>query len=557
MSFTLWLGTVEAISAKPLLQSNEDGVSLLGHSMPCPEVVLQALKKVSGREASQLFRVRKNQKIIQNCLASQGFMDAKIRYADKTINHYLIEEGARWRVGSMNILPKLDQVYSTIPKRDSFFTTAAYEAGKNALLNIWFERGYLTSRFVKSEVLPNAQEKKLYVYWTIDIGERNHIADIQIEGNKNYSTQSILRLSGLKQGQVATAKHLRDCAERISRDIRFRSATVLARTDQIQRGLVPLKVTVVETPRFELLGNLGYSSDLGMSARAGFKDFGLMKGRFNADVQADVSDVKKGMGVMVSRPAWPTSRDATGIQSSYLKEDTAALRTTIWNAGVFVRREFRKYNYAKINLNEKWIQSTDVPMKLFEPSLAFRLDWRSYESGHLRDGWRVDGRVALPIALQGRGKWVSAYAGARFYVPFKKYFLLVPRVGSGMTFAIKGAVPKQLRQYLGGTANVRGYKLDSIGFTGPYGLAKGGRKSAYAGVDLVLLPKETFAPVLFSDMGRVWDVSPREQALAVSAGIGLIINTEIGSIRIDMAMPLRRFGQNLGSRWYFSLGEVL
>jgi len=543
--------------AEAALQKNLFGVEVLGSSLICPQVVLDALKVAKGHATQKKHRVRKNINILKNWLKSQGYMDVTVQCLSVTKNQYKVHEGQRWKIASLSIKPAIDKVYPAIPKVGHFFTTEYYEQGKKALQALWVERGYLRATFAQAKVKPNVSTKSMHIQWEMAIGTQYRIADIAVEGNETYHLDDIIRLSALQAGGFATMRNLTDAAQRISRDIRFQSATVLARVDKIQQDQVPVLITVVETPRFELLSKLGYSSDLGLSVQAGFKDFGLLKGRLNALLQTEVSDVQKGAGLMISRPSWPSAGDATGVQADFLKQDSAALRTSTWSAGVFLRREWSQYNYAKLSLNEKWLQSSDVALKLIEPALDFRLDWRSYQSGKLRDGWRIDGRFALPVALQGQGKWISAQVGSRFYIPLQQYFLLVPRAGYAISFAIKGAVPKQLRQYLGGAENVRGYKLDSVGFSGSDGLAAGGRKAAYAGIDIVAFPQADVSPVVFADMGRVWDVSPREQPLAVSAGLGVILHTDIGAIRVDMALPLRRFGLNMGSRWYFSLGEVL
>lgn len=549
--------SMTTVYAESLVEKEWPPIQLENAPMICPPLVYNALKKKRGRLLSHKRRVRQNIYILQNWLRSQGYMDARVTYVNHQQETYHIHAGPRWHISFLGIKPALSRIYPDIPKVGDPFTTEHYEKGKAALQRLWLEKGYLNARLLVAEVRPDRSNQTMQVRWEMEVGQYSRISAIEVQGHATYSGEDIISLSGLQIGEVATAKALRDATERISRDIRFRSASVFSRMDQLKDNMVPVLITVVETPRFELLGNLGYSSDLGFSVQSDFKDFGVLKGLFNTHLHTAISDVEKGAGVTFSRPTWPSSRDSTGVQGDFVKQDSAALRTQIWSAGVFVRREFSQYNYAKLSVNEKWIQSSDVNLKLFEPMFEFRLDWRNQQSGYLRDGWRVDGRFGLPIALQGQGKWAYGQVGSRFYMPLTRFFLLVPRVGYGMTFAINGTVPKQLRQYLGGAANVRGYKLGSVGFSGLDSLALGGRKAAYAGIDVVGFPERTVSPVVFADMGRVWDLNVREQPLAVAAGVGIIFNTDIGSVRVDVAMPLRRFGLNMGSRWYFSLGEVL
>jgi len=161
------------------------------------------------------------------------------------------------------------------------------------------------------------------------------------------------------------------------------------------------------------------------------------------------------------------------------------------------------------------------------------------------------------LQTNGNGRWMRAKAGGRSYHAIGDWFLVAPRIGYGHSLSFQKSVPKALRQYTGGAGSVRGYKLDSIGSVGADGLATGGLHAGYAGMDLVIAPAKHFSPVLFSDIGKVWGTATGKESMAFSVGIGLIVGTPAGPVRLDIVKPLRRRAQDSGFQFYFSLGEVL
>jgi len=79
----------------------------------------------------------------------------------------------------------------------------------------------------------------------------------------------------------------------------------------------------------------------------------------------------------------------------------------------------------------------------------------------------------------------------------------------------------------------------------------------YAGLDVVLLPEaETFSPVLFADVAKVWQAIGRTAPAVASAGAGMIIQTPAGPLRLDLAVPLNRRPQDNRFQFYLSLGDV-
>ena len=79
----------------------------------------------------------------------------------------------------------------------------------------------------------------------------------------------------------------------------------------------------------------------------------------------------------------------------------------------------------------------------------------------------------------------------------------------------------------------------------------------FAGLDLLLMPHaETFSPVLFFDTAKVWQTVGLAAPTVNSAGIGGIMRTPAGPLRLDIALPLNRRPQDSRYQLYIMLGEL-
>jgi len=162
------------------------------------------------------------------------------------------------------------------------------------------------------------------------------------------------------------------------------------------------------------------------------------------------------------------------------------------------------------------------------------------------------------VRMGSPGLWPVFTAAGRLYQQPLDWLLLSPRLGYGRTLNLQGTVPKTYRQFAGGATSVRGYALDSLGPIGIDGLATGGLMKTYGGLDLVLMPNaELFSPVLFGDVAKVWQAIGTTAPVVWSAGIGAIVHTPAGPLRLDLAFPLKRKPQDARFQFYITLGDVL
>ena len=171
--------------------------------------------------------------------------------------------------------------------------------------------------------------------------------------------------------------------------------------------------------------------------------------------------------------------------------------------------------------------------------------------------------VAFPTALGSSVDLVQGKARASAYYSLdpNSRFVLAGLVGVGaMGGADLADIPANWRFYAGGGGSVRGYAWNSLGPTGPFGLAViGGRSELNVSAELRVRVTDTIGIVPFFDAGNAFATSfPNFSApLATAVGVGLRYYTTIGPIRADVAFPLERtVGASRPVALYVSIGQA-
>ena len=174
-------------------------------------------------------------------------------------------------------------------------------------------------------------------------------------------------------------------------------------------------------------------------------------------------------------------------------------------------------------------------------------------------GWFTS--ATFELSRQGIGSDLN------FLRSFLQYFQFTPignrtvlasavRLGLARTFEDEELIPSE-RFFAGGATTVRGYREDDLGPRSIFGDAEGGRA-------MLILNAEARFPVYrwvrgvgFVDMGNVYpmvgDISFSD--LLVGLGGGLRLDTPVGVIRFDLAVPANRRPFDPKWRVHFGLGH--
>jgi len=532
-----------------------------GLPLPWPEPLDKLMRtpamEAKGEHGARLHYIAiQDADIVRDWLRSEGFLDAVVKSDNKEDKpvHWHVTPGSRWQIGEVVVDPAPPGSIGIL-KSGAWFRSEDYEAAKVALRGAWTDAGYLRFSFTESAVYPDHHNKTVRIVWHTVPGALQHIRSVDVTGANQYHPDLARRLSLLAEGDVPTARAIRAAVRNISSNSHYRTASVIPALPDEAGDEVPVRVEVVEAARYVVSGTAGYSTDSGPAATADWSDRGIAGGQLEYGVHGKWSKTSSGAGMTLSRPVWPGMRDTSGVSLDYLREDTAGQRSNTISGGPFWLHQFGDLDHVRLQVQQNWITGVGEHIRTVEPALSLHMDRRNGE-GVLQHGWKADISMSLPLQTNGAGRWFVSRVNLRSFHLLGKYAMASPRIGYGRTVSLKGAVPKSMRQYAGGSGSVRGYKLESLGPIGPDGLAQGGLQSANAGLDLVWKMSDTFLPVLFADTGQVWNTPQSREKPVWSIGLGLIAQTPAGPLRADLAFPQSRRPQDSPFQFYISLGDV-
>lgn len=135
------------------------------------------------------------------------------------------------------------------------FTTEEYENDKNNLIAKYNEHGYRDAVLLADSVV-NFNEKKVDIFLKVDEGEKYYLKDIRFVGNTKYSTDDLMRVLGMKPGEVYNQKKLND---RLSMDedavsnIYFNNGYLFFNADpvevEVENDSIALEIRIQEGPQ--------------------------------------------------------------------------------------------------------------------------------------------------------------------------------------------------------------------------------------------------------------------------------------------------------------------
>ena len=539
----------------------DDAARIIDSPVAVPEALLKKMDTLRLRPdaGSGVVRYMANNdsELLREWLRSAGYLDAEVipEYVEGQAR-WQVKAGALWRIRHVEILPaprrKID-----LFKANEAFRSDSYESAKARLLWSWRDAGYLRAQFTSAVVTPDHQNQQVDVVWQVELGPLFYISELRIEGARQYDADLARKLSRLKAGQVPTQKRLQDAMQRIAADSRYQHAIIVPELEQAEGDQVPVRITLTEAAWRKLTGDAGYSTDAGIGLGLGWVDRSLLGGQIEYSLRGEISNTNSGAGATLLRPVWPDADQQVGISADYNHVNSDGRRYDAVSGGPFWQWYFSRDDYLRLTLHAEQVREAGLRLLTVGPRADIHFQHTRGNKLPVR-GWKLDVGLDLPVRMGSPGLWPVFTAAGRLYQQPLDWLLLSPRLGYGRTLNLQGTVPKTYRQFAGGATSVRGYALDSLGPIGIDGLATGGLMKTYGGLDLVLMPNaELFSPVLFGDVAKVWQAIGTTAPVVWSAGIGAIVHTPAGPLRLDLAFPLKRKPQDARFQFYITLGDVL
>lgn len=427
---------------------------------------------------------------------------------------------------------------------------------------------HVTKRTVVADHATNRVELTL----AVESGPVAPVGDITVTGNKEVNTDFISRWSNLRTGEQYSPEELDRAAKRLRELGTFSTVAVTEGKSLAPDGTIPVNIAVTEGKQRYFGVGLQYSTIDGIGLQGYWGHRNLFGNAESLKISGSVSrlgqtrDYKQldySASVAFAKPGafGPSSTFTANAAAGINHEVSYDARTLSGEVGAsFDLNEHDKFT---IGLALDWTRSKDVygdnkyltgsvPLSYtrdttddkFDPTTGFRASLK------LRPSF---GFYHKTTYLSAEGS-VSAYQQVGESGP-----VLAAKVAVG---TLAGApnladIPATRRFYAGGGGSVRGYAYQAISPRDAANNELGGRSYVTASFEARFKVTDTIGVVPFIDVGTVsLNALPNFSDIRAGAGVGLRYATPFGPLRLDVAVPLKRYPGGSTFGIYAGIGQA-
>ncbi len=518
--------------------------------------------------------------------------------------------GPLYRLGKIEVsgdLPPQASAALGLATGDPAVASAVLAAGRRLEDHLQAE-GYAFARVDPPVAYEDATQPLLDLSFHAVTGAKVPIGSVAIVGLKRVREDVARRSLRLRTGQPFSPAAVENARRDLLALGPFGAVSVRLGERVDDTGGVPVTFRVRERPRHAVSLNAAYSSDLGGSGGVTWTDRTVFGGAGQLSVAASVlnygGNASTAVGyddsVKLLLPDFLAHDQSLQVAVGAIKQSLQAYDQTARSAGLTLTRKLSNVWSASAgaSITDEQIRQAAVDSGGNTPSpggttsaqpqyavrnytlLAAPLSV-SYDSTNLGSplddpthGMRDSLSVAPTRALgHPNSTFIVSQLKLADYLDVGRWFdqpgrtVLASRLLAGRAEgAGELSLPPDQRFYGGGSGTIRGFRYQSVGpvFVSPpapaslAGLPIGGTAIVAASLELRQRILGNWGAAAFVDAGEVSaSLRPLPSTLRIGAGAGVRYYTPIGPVRLDVAVPTRRFGPNQDNfEIYIGLGQA-
>ncbi|MCJ8057117.1 autotransporter assembly complex protein TamA [Shinella curvata] len=397
------------------------------------------------------------------------------------------------------------------------------------------------------------------------------VGDVGVTGTKTVDAGFVQRYSRINAGQPYSPEALNKAAERLRTLGVFSSVTIREADKLAPDGSLPMTIEVSEGKHryFGVGAQVSNTDGLGLQGYWGHRNlFGQaeslrIEGSVSRIGESALGDMDYSTAILFSKPGafGPASTFNASLKASIVDPDAYKAFTTTAAAGVSV--ELSDQDTVSAGGEVMWSDVEDAFGKNKYLTAAIPIEYvRDTRDDKLNptEGYRAMIN-AKPTYEIKRGTFFSSFEGAiTGYQALgeEKRFVLAGKVAAGTIIGGNelSDIPATRRFFLGGGGTVRGYGYQEISPRNGKGKILGGRSYVAATAEARIGVTETIGIVPFIDVGTVsTDEVPDFKDIRAGAGIGLRYATPFGPLRLDVAVPLKKYDGGTSFGVYAGIGQ--
>ena len=513
---------------------------------------------------------------------NNGFIEAKVaepvveQKDDKLIITFAIEEGPRFRVGTVDVQGDLieskEQLIDRLKiRKEEFLNRQVLRADNLMLTDLYAEKGYAFAE-VRPKVDKVEDSTRVDIVLDIDQGSLVYFNRIEIQGNTRTRDNVIRRDLSIKEGGLFDSRAIRESTEDLQRLDYFEEVTITPQPT-LKEDQMDVQVDVKEKSTGQFSIGAGYSSADQLLFMAEVSENNIFGTGNRLSLAADISSVTNRYNLGFTNPRIFDSNVLAGFDLYNWKKEYDDYTKESTGGGV----RLGHYLIEKIRINYGY-SYTDTTLS----------DVKEYASVVIKESQDINVTSSLHLSLsrdtrdhiynttKGSVNVLSTqYAGGIMggEAAFTKvegstsWFFALPW---STVFHIKGAAGKIYENedgklpvyehfYLGGLNSIRGFKTAHVSPKDPVTDERiGGDKMWYSNMELTfpLFEEAGLRGVVFTDFGNVyatwedWNFDEIKKA----AGVGFRWLSPLGPLRLEWGYNLDPDPDEDSSVWDFSIG---
>ena len=438
-----------------------------------------------------------------------------------------------------------DPSFADLPGRELLRTGnvlrhADYDRLKNRLQTLAADHGYIEAEFEASRLDGWPAEGVADVTLLFASGPRYDFGEIMID--QSFVEPEIVRgFIDLQPGTPYDAAALTQAYSDLTQSLYFGAVEVTPEIDSAADGAIPIKISVQPGTRIEYTVGVGYSTDMGMRFRAGYRNNRINTRGHRLIADANLAQTVQGLSAEYRIPLRDPRREWFSITGAVYVEDVDTFENDTQRLGVRWTRIIGSDWLRTVSLdvsNESFVVGEDVDTtRLIVPGISFDrkvADRELFPNRGRRIGVQLRG---TDEAIGSSTSYLQLIARARWIRSFGEDSRILARLSLGATASKDfNRLPPSVRFFAGGDESIRGYDFDSLGPRDAEGNVIGGANLLVGSIEYERLIRGDFYGALFVDAGNAFDGTDFEPETGV--GVGVKWRSPVGLVRLYLGYPL-------------------
>jgi translocation and assembly module TamA len=481
---------------------------------------------------------------------------------ERWIARYEVDEGPAIQIASVDLRitgagaddPEFRRISGEFPlKRGEVLFHPDYEEGKDALVELAAENGYLDAEFEVSEVRVDLERYRADVVVHYDTGPRYRFGEVRFDQDV-VDPDLLTGYVNFKRGEPLDVDKVLELQDAISDSPYWARVEVVTRQDLAQNLEVPIEVNLVPAKPQLFTAGVGYGTDSGARGTLGWELRRINRRGHRGQVQLVGAETEQSFQASYLIPGPYPRTDVLSFNTAYALEDTDTSESETYLIGAQRTqsrggwRETFSLNYQRDDFEvglDQGISDLLVPGASYE---RVKADDRIYT----KEGYRLRfGLQGADGSLLSSSTFLQATMDGKLIRSFGERHRLITRAEAGyMETDEFRELPPRFRFFAGGDQSVRGFGYQELGEEDEAGNVIGGEALLVGSLEYELRVLEKWSAAVFYDTGNAFRTFG--DPLEYGAGFGVRWRSPIGPIRADMAWALSdddrpfRFHLNIG-----------